>query len=645
MPVNTTFPGVYVQEAPSGVRTIVGVATSVTAFVGAARLGPTDTPVRVRSVADYVRAFGPVLDAARPMGNVVGHFFANGGAEAIVVRVAGAGAADADAVLTRGAAPNVANVLTLHARGAGGWANVVGGSGLQAIVSYADTANPADLFRLTLRHSGRDPRSGEAVVITEEVFDNLSMAPAHPRYARTVVAGSELVTVDPAADPPSTDQATSTGANIGTGNVTLTAAQSRLRVSVDHGAPADLVVGPVNNSTKNALATAITAAATAAGLPITASATNTAFTLTTTGTGGANRSVVVSVAPENDASQVLGLGLAWGGTEVSGAASVRPDVATFAFTGGAEGTVGAGDVVPDSGSGGVFSLNVLEFPRFNLLCLPDVPASDPAVATTALRSQKLGVAMAYCREQRAMLIVDTPLGWRVAPNPQLGGLPALGEHAALYYPRLSVVEPGPDGLPRTVDLPPCGAVAGVMARTDATAGIWKAPAGLSAGIVGISGLSVPTDDGLSGVLNPRGVNVLRTFPGAGTVVWGARTLKGADTQASEFKYVPVRRLTDFIASSLYLGTQFAVFEPNDPDLWATLRLAVTTFMRGLFLAGAFQQSPTRAESDSFFVRCDESTNPQAEIDLGRVNVVVGFAPLKPAEFVIVTITQISQLEA
>jgi phage tail sheath protein FI len=184
-----------------------------------------------------------------------------------------------------------------------------------------------------------------------------------------------------------------------------------------------------------------------------------------------------------------------------------------------------------------------------------------------------------------------------------------------------------------------------MARIDSSRGVWKAPAGREAGIVGVSNLTRSTDDNLSGLLNPRGINVLRAFPGAGIVVWGARTLKGDDTASSEFKYIPIRRLTDYIASSLYLGTQFAVFEPNDPDLWGQLRLAVGTFMRTLFRQGAFQQSEKRAESDSFFVVCDETTNPQSEIDLGRVNVVVGFAPLKPAEFVVITITQISQLEA
>ena len=183
-----------------------------------------------------------------------------------------------------------------------------------------------------------------------------------------------------------------------------------------------------------------------------------------------------------------------------------------------------------------------------------------------------------------------------------------------------------------------------MARIDAARGIWKAPAGREAGIAGVSALTADTDDNLSGQLNPQGINVLRAFPAAGIVVWGARTLKGDDTQSSEFKYIPVRRLTDYLASSLYLGTQFAVFEPNDVDLHAQLRLAVGTFMRGLFRQGAFQQSESRSESDSYFVNCDAEVNPQSEIDLGRVHVVVGFAPLKPAEFVVITITQISQLE-
>jgi phage tail sheath protein FI len=179
-----------------------------------------------------------------------------------------------------------------------------------------------------------------------------------------------------------------------------------------------------------------------------------------------------------------------------------------------------------------------------------------------------------------------------------------------------------------------------MASTDSSRGIWKAPAGLAAGVAGATGVAYPTSDAVSGALNPMGINVLRTIPGAGLVVWGTRTLGGSDIRQDPFKYVPVRRLTDYIEASLYLGTQFAVFEPNDPVLWGQLRLAVGGFMRGLFAQNAFQQSDSGAESDSFFVTCDSSVNPQTEIDAGRVNIVVGFAPLKPAEFVVITITQI-----
>ena len=385
-----------------------------------------------------------------------------------------------------------------------------------------------------------------------------------------------------------------------------------------------------------------------AGLPQTAvKATQSAGTITLESqNGGMDSAVTVTPSPGGDISQALALGLIWGGTEVSGAAAKRPaavaagDAAGF-LAGGSDGSgVLPGDIVPASGTTGMLALDALRFPRFNILCLPGVTSDDQV---------PIGNAMAYCRDQRAFLVVDSPTGGFGAIPPALGSITALGEHGALYYPRLEVTEQTAGGS-RTLDLPACGAVAGIMARTDAARGIWKAPAGLEAGIVGATGLrnpagAPPLDDHLSGQLNPHGINVLRSFPGVGMVVWGARTLRGDDVLSSEFKYVPVRRLTDYIASSLYLGTQFAVFEPNDDDLWGQLRLAVGTFMRTLFRQGAFQQTGSGKESDSFFVICDGTVNPQSEIDLGRVNVVVGFAPLKPAEFVIVTITQISQLEA
>jgi Bacteriophage tail sheath protein len=181
---------------------------------------------------------------------------------------------------------------------------------------------------------------------------------------------------------------------------------------------------------------------------------------------------------------------------------------------------------------------------------------------------------------------------------------------------------------------PSGAIAGIMARTDTQRGVWKAAAGLSATIAGISGLSVPLTDLENGVLNPLGVNCLRTMPSVGPVVWGARTLEGADVLSSDWKYIPVRRLALFIEESLYRATRWAVFEPNDEPLWAQLRLSIGGFMQDLYRQGAFQGATPK---DAYFVQCDSTTTLQTDIDKGIVNIYVGFAPVKPAEFVVLYI--------
>jgi phage tail sheath protein FI len=173
--------------------------------------------------------------------------------------------------------------------------------------------------------------------------------------------------------------------------------------------------------------------------------------------------------------------------------------------------------------------------------------------------------------------------------------------------------------------------------------VWKAPAGLDAGLNGIQGLSVSLTDAENGQLNPLGINCLRTFPAAGSVVWGSRTLRGADQLADEYKYVPVRRLALFIEESLYRGTKWVVFEPNDEPLWAQIRLNVGAFMQNLFRQGAFQGQTPR---EAYFVRCDKTTTTQNDINQGVVNILVGFAPLKPAEFVIISLQQMAgQIQA
>jgi phage tail sheath protein FI len=150
-------------------------------------------------------------------------------------------------------------------------------------------------------------------------------------------------------------------------------------------------------------------------------------------------------------------------------------------------------------------------------------------------------------------------------------------------------------------------------------------------------------DAENGLLNPLGINCLRTFPVYGRVVWGSRTLRGADAAADEYKYIPVKRTALYIEESLYRGLKWVVFEPNDEPLWAQIRLNVGAFMNNLFRQGAFQGKTPR---EAYFVKCDKESTTQNDINLGIVNIVVGFAPLKPAEFVIIKLQQMAgQIQA
>jgi phage tail sheath protein FI len=187
-------------------------------------------------------------------------------------------------------------------------------------------------------------------------------------------------------------------------------------------------------------------------------------------------------------------------------------------------------------------------------------------------------------------------------------------------------------------MPPSGTIAGLYARVDGARGVWKAPAGTEAALVGAQGIEYNLTDLENGTLNPLGVNCLRLFPVFGPVAWGARTLQGADQMTSEYKYIPVRRLALYLEESLYRGSKWIVFEPNDEPLWAQIRLNFGAFMHNLFRQGAFQGKTPR---EAYFVKCDKETTTQNDINLGIVNILVGFAPLKPAEFVVLKIQQMA----
>lgn len=265
---------------------------------------------------------------------------------------------------------------------------------------------------------------------------------------------------------------------------------------------------------------------------------------------------------------------------------------------------------------------------FNILCIPPLaPGVDVAPSTwnTAIR---------YAAARRAFVIVDAPAHWHSVSD-AVAGVDAFvirESHAAVYFPRVIAPDPLAGNTPRP--FAPCGAIAGLYARTDAQRGVWKAPAGLDANVRGITGLTVPISDAQNGTLNPLAINALRSFPGPGIVGWGARTLAGADVLGSEWKYVPVRRTALYIEESLHRSLQWVVFEANDEPLWAAIRMSVTAFMQKLFRQGAFQGSTPK---DAYLVHCDATTTTQNDLNRGVVNILVGFAPLQPAEFVLLKI--------
>ena len=273
---------------------------------------------------------------------------------------------------------------------------------------------------------------------------------------------------------------------------------------------------------------------------------------------------------------------------------------------------------------------------FNLLVLPGV--TDTSV---------LSAALAFAERKRAFLIMDPKEGLAAdTSDPTLpdtiednfkGTTVPKSPNGAIYFPYLKAQDPVTGD---AVDLPPSGYVAGVYARTDTNRGVWKAPAGIETTLLDTTGV-VPSGrmtDMRQGTLNPLGVNCIRDFAGVGTVIFGARTLVAKNDAFQQWRYVPVRRMALFIEQTLYANLKWVVFEPNDEPLWTTIRVSVENFMLSLFNQGAFQGSKP---SQAFLVKCDSTTTTQTDIDLGIVNILVGFRPLKPAEFVIVKIAQLA----
>lgn len=354
---------------------------------------------------------------------------------------------------------------------------------------------------------------------------------------------------------------------------------------------------------------------------------------------GSRLALIPALGGDNTTGVVNTSRIAGGGTDLTG--SFTPNVRYYSLglggsgafqTAGAPGNNGGPPQLSDYAA--AYDVVDREVDLFNLLILP-----KDEKHTEATTMSLWGPASDFCQRRRAFLLMDPRLAWtssQKAVDPSIGvnslrvGLAK--SYSAVFYPRITINEGG-----KKINVGPSGAIAGLMARIDSTRGVWKAPAGTEADLRGVVGLERQFSDGENGVLNPKAVNTIRIFPN-GIVNWGARTMDGDDSFGSEYKYIPVRRLALFLEESLYRGLKWVVFEPNDEPLWAQIRLNVGAFMHNLFRQGAFQGTTPRV---AYFVKCDAETTTQNDINLGIVNVWVGFAPLKPAEFVILYLQQMA----
>jgi phage tail sheath protein FI len=612
MPVNLTYPGVYIEEVPSTVRTIMGVPTAVAAFVGPAARGPVDEPRHLTSWTDFERIYGG-LSASSLMSYAVFHYYQNGGSEAEVVRVAARFAA---AVIDLG------NGVKLEARVPGA------GNNLKARVDH----DPADATKYTLQVKN------DAQTFTIKA----DSAPDKPDSLEQQLSKSTLVKpaadtrrVKPPASPPAVGGDPFGDPNIPTGTGGRDGAT---RATIDLPAGKD-----ANNQdvfvTLEARYPGAWANALVAVVDYDTTDPNKQYNLTVRDPGRSEetwRNIEADKSSSRSLDRVLEqsqLVRTTKDTNLTARPTDSKGNTTGVKTQGTDGpTVVPSELVGVDGvtKSGMFALRSTDI--FTILCIP--PVDRTSGFNQALYSQ----AATFCVERRSMLLVDPPVAWtdvdRAVNN--FSKLPSGDDakNAAVYFPWIKAADK--DGA--LLQFPPSGAVAGVWARTDGQRNVAKAPAGTDASLSGVSELVVKLTDLENGRLNPLGVNCLRTFPVIGTVVWGARTLRGADRLADQWKYVPVRRTALFIEESLYRGTQWAVFEPNDEPLWAAIRLNVGAFMNTLFRQGMFQG---RTPQEAYLVKCDKDNNPQNDIDRGIVNILVGFAPLKPAEFVVIHIQQLA----
>lgn len=676
-----TYPGVYTREIPSGIRSITGASTSVALFVGPTKTGIDDRPIRLLSYGDFERNFGGLSQTSALSYSVL-HFFANGGNEAYVIRVPAEKAEKASSTLKQDGASD--NSVKFDALSSGKDGNKI----FVEIDPFEIGANPYSTspahdkkkFNITLR---------DAVTGRSERFANLTTVASSARYALKVlndkVAGSRLVGVSILGVDKAGPQANGSIYRIDKPLEAGTFVEDvKLLLSVKRYA-ADGSKDTAN-SIDNLEITAFAKGAARPESPL-AFVTQTIAAINSGVRADPPKAALLSGAEIEGATfeggTLLRIRLSAPSTD-PGDARVHDATVTIADpTGGADtskyltlyglkeevanpsryrlGQDYTSSQVSDHNAGKdgdahgqpsstAFkdAITALEAPDpyFNLLCLPDLvrpSTKDPAAPQHSNAMVVYSEAARICKKKFAFLIID-PMpkvvdtgkaeSWK---SLDFSMPPADAGSAGAWFPSIQVDDPLEPGSIRAH--PPSGAIAGVIARTDAQVGVWQSPAGTDATLSGVYGPTVELSDAEHGILNPIGLNVIRRFPIFGTVAFGSRTVDGANAAASDWKYIAVRRTANYILRSLSEGLRWAVHKPNGEELWSQLRLSATAFMHGLFRQGAFKGISAR---EAYFVACDASTTSPDDINQGVVNIVVGFAPLKPAEFVVISLRQIVQ---
>ena len=662
-----TYPGVYIQELPSQVHTISGVATSIAAFVGYTARGIDNRAQAIYSFSDFQRLYGGLASNSE-VSYAVQQFFQNGGTQAYVVRspmhYPASPVPYAEVAIAGGE-------LTFVALSSGQWANnqILVDVDVQGLDLSVATGDPL-AFNLTVT---------DLVDNITESFPSVTLNSGNQNFVAAVVNdpdnGSQLVRVT--TNLPGSPTALAATGVLGTaltisgvgsvdatlgGGTAVATDDCNLVMTLPHVSATPVTIkvigkGSTISQTVSGLAAQLQSALNN-WLMVNVAGGSVSCTASPSGTGTGIR---VSALLPNQPDAVITFGTPATGLDAASALGLKApslaNVAHYALGGPTQHPLASITCTPATAPAGlprsaeligdplaftgIYALTKVDL--FNLLSIPEAARAlpgDPNQADSNINATQIyAAAIALCDQRRAMLLIDPPPNVNTvagAVDWKSNGIGVVDPNGAAFFPRLRLADSLNNGQLRT--FAPSGVVAGVYANTDASRGVWKAPAGINATLNGVQGMTYQLSDQENGALNPLGLNCFRTFPLYGPVLWGARTLVGADAMGNQWKYVPVRRTALFLEESLYRGTKWVVFEPNDEPLWAAIRLNVGSFMDSLFKKGAFQGITAQ---QAYFVKCDKETTTQQDIDQGIVNILVGFAPLKPAEFVVIQIEQLT----